>query len=179
MTISASRISNEPIRWDSFDTVNGRIYAAVSQRGLCRLTWHMSDDGAFESDLSLRFPGHPIVRDTGGLMQVGRELEDYFAGKRRNFDIPVDLSSFTDFERSVLEATRRVPFGAKVTYSELAKRIDRPKAARAVGNALRHNPVPLVVPCHRVVRADGTLGGYGGPAGTAEKEGLLRRESVN
>lgn len=167
---------DEVIRWQVFDMPLGRTYAATSERGLCRLSWRVSDDAAFEADLAQRFPGRPTARDAEGLEEVGVELGEYFAGQRRSFDVAVDLSRLGSFKASVLEATRRVPFGFTVTYSEVARRIGRPKSARAVGNALRANPVPIVVPCHRVVRADGSLGGFDGPNGTAEKRHLLLHE---
>jgi O-6-methylguanine DNA methyltransferase len=89
-----------------------------------------------------------------------RELEDYFAGFRSYFTVPVDLSSLAPFQRAVLDAAREIPFGDVRSYSWIAETIGSPKAVRAVGTALGRNPVPIVVPCHRVLRSDGTLGGY-------------------
>jgi methylated-DNA-[protein]-cysteine S-methyltransferase len=122
-----------------------------------------------------RFPGRPVVRDGERLVEAERELREYFAGERSSFDLPVDLSSLSPFDRRVLEvAFRTIRFGEVVPYAELAKRIGKPKAARAVGGALGRNPVAIVVPCHRVVRSDGSLGGYGG--GVRYKERLLEIE---
>ena len=101
-------------------------------------------------------------------------MEEYFAGTRTVFDQDVDLSVLSDFERSVLQTAREIPYGEVIPYAELARRIDKPKASRAVGNALGHNPVAIVVPCHRIVRSDGSLGGYTG--GVEFKRKLLAIE---
>jgi methylated-DNA-[protein]-cysteine S-methyltransferase len=166
------------IRWHSFEASIGRIYVASSGRGLCRLTWHVSGSADFLQELVQRFPSHGVTRDAQAADETAREIQEYFAGRRRRFDIDLDLSALSDFERDVLEETRRVPFGATASYSELARRIGRPRSARAVGNALRRNPVPILVPCHRIVRQDGTPGGYGGPRGSEEKSRLLQLESA-
>ena len=170
-------MTTQTIRWDSFETSVGRIYAAASELGLCRLTWHVRDEDQFVFDLRQRFPSRLTSRDADSLEPIGRQLNEYFAGRRPQFDIPIDHSALTGFERSVLEETRKVPFGSTVTYREIASRIERPSAARAVGNALRNNPTPLVIPCHRIIRSDGSLGGYAGPDGTAEKRQLLHLET--
>jgi methylated-DNA-[protein]-cysteine S-methyltransferase len=115
------------------------------------------------------------VCDPLGLVEVERELQEYLAGARSEFSASVDLSGSRPFDRRVLEAARLIPFGEVIPYAELARRIAMPGAARAVGNALGRNPVAIVVPCHRVVRTDGSLGGYGG--GLEYKERLLRLES--
>lgn len=164
----------ETIRWHRFDTPFGRMYAAASDAGLVRLSWQQAHDDAFVGEQERRFPGRPVVRDPEALAEVERQLGEYFAGDRAEFDLAVDLSALSEFERSVLEGASRLPFGTVVPYSELARRIGRPKAARAVGNALGHNPVAIVVPCHRVMRQDGTLGGYTG--GIEYKGALLTIE---
>ncbi len=137
----------------------------------------MAGDDAFQDELALTYRGRRVRRDRKALAIVRSQVRDYFTSRRRDFELRLDLSGLGEFERAVLQATRRVPFGATASYSELARRLKRPRAARAVGNALRRNPVPIVVPCHRVVRADGSPGGYGGPPGTAEKTRLLNFES--
>ncbi len=111
------------------------------------------------------------------LQQAGREIEEYLAGRLTSFTVPVDLRGLTTFQREVLEATRQVPRGSVVTYAELARRIGHPRAQRAVGAALKRNPVPLIVPCHRVVRSGGELGEYSG-GGPAVKRRLLQLEGV-
>ena len=105
-----------------------------------------------------------------------RELGEYFEGKRRDFDVPVDLSLSRGFARKVLSATARIPFGSLSTYREVAAEAGNIKATRAAGNALGSNPIPIVVPCHRVVRTGGGLGGYTG--GLDRKRALLRLEGA-
>ena len=165
------------VRWHAFDTPMGRMHVACTDRGLCRLTWRTRESHEFEEELALTFPGRPIVHDPDGLLEVQREIQEYCAGLRKTFDLPVDLSALGAFERRVLETTRHVSFGSTAAYSELARSVGNARAARAVGNALRRNPVPIVVPCHRVIRADGSLGGYGGRDEPGEKERLLRLET--
>ncbi|NLO43593.1 MAG: methylated-DNA--[protein]-cysteine S-methyltransferase [Candidatus Cloacimonetes bacterium] len=105
-----------------------------------------------------------------------KQLDDYFAGKLKEFDIPF-FATGTPFQLMVWEELLRLDYGEVITYSELARRIDRPKAARAVGNALGQNPIGIIIPCHRVVRAGGNLGGFGG--GLKVKEYLLKLEEEN
>jgi len=107
--------------------------------------------------------------------QAERELAEYLAGTRRTFTVPVDLAGTTPFQRKVLAATRRIPFGQTVTYGRLATRVGSPGGARAVGGAMAANPVPIIIPCHRVLAAGG-LGGYGG--GLALKRRLLALEGA-
>lgn len=106
--------------------------------------------------------------------QARRELGEYFAGRRAFFSVPIDLSAVPDFQMKVLKEALRVPFGEVTSYAGIAERIRRPRAARAVGNALGANPVPIIVPCHRVVRGDGTWGHYA--FGGTMKTALLRLE---
>jgi methylated-DNA-[protein]-cysteine S-methyltransferase len=118
-----------------------------------------------------------VVRLPGRLDEVRRELEEYFAGQRRTFDVSVDRRLSRGYRRTVLEAlSREVPYGHTVSYKELAERTGNPKASRAVGSAMATNPIPIVVPCHRVLRTGGALGGYGG--GLDTKVWLLRHEGA-
>lgn len=105
-----------------------------------------------------------------------RQLTEYFAGERREFNLPVKLSG-TEFQLSVLEALRNIPYGETMSYADIARRIGRPKAVRAVGAANGRNPVPIIVPCHRVIGSHGDLTGFGG--GLETKEALLRLEAEN
>lgn len=107
--------------------------------------------------------------------QAAAELGEYFAGRRRSFTVPVDLGSVPDFQRAVLEAAVKIPFGKTRSYKELAVAAGSPGAVRAAGTAMGANPVPLLVPCHRVIRSDGTMGLYGG--GEPMKRWLLEFES--
>lgn len=168
---------NRTIHWHTFDTPMGPLFVAASERGLCRLSWHVRGPGAFQRELRDRFPGRQLIHDPDRLAQIEREVLGYLEGRRQFFNVRLDLSTLTDFQRRVLEATRRVRFGETSTYSELARRIRRPRAARAVGNALRANPLPLVIPCHRVIRADGSIGGFSGLTAVDEKRWLLQHEA--
>jgi methylated-DNA-[protein]-cysteine S-methyltransferase len=109
---------------------------------------------------------------------LARRLTAYADGKRDDFlDVPLDLGDLTDFQRRVLDHCRRIPYGKTVTYSQLAAKAGFPGAARAVGSVMARNRIPLVIPCHRVVASDGSLGGYSGPDGVATKKRLLEMES--
>jgi methylated-DNA-[protein]-cysteine S-methyltransferase len=117
-----------------------------------------------------------VLRDPGRLDEPRRQLDEYFEGRRRQFDIPLDWSMSQGFRRAVLHELTTVPYGAVVTYAELAQRADKPRAVRAVGSAMATNPLPIVVPCHRVVRTGGALGNYGG--GVEMKRWLLTLEGA-
>jgi len=107
---------------------------------------------------------------------VRRELDEYFERRRRSFDLQLDLRGVAPFARRVLGELARVPYGRTATYGELAARVGNPRAARAVGTVMNRNPIPIVLPCHRVVGAGGSLVGYGG--GLERKEALLRLEGA-
>lgn len=134
----------------------------------------MRQGGADVSHVARIDDAEPAVRQH--LERAARELEEYFGGRRSRFDIPLDWGPMPPFQRAVLEATAAVPFGHVDTYAGIARRIGKPKATRAVGNALGRNPIPVIVPCHRVIRSDATLGGYTGGLGI--KQHLLRHEGV-
>ena len=117
-----------------------------------------------------------ILAAPGRLDDVARELDEYFAGTRRSFDVPVDLRLAHGFRRTVLDHLRSIAYGSTETYATVAAAAGNPAAVRAVGSACSHNPVPLVVPCHRVIRSDGTVGQYLG--GTDAKQTLLALEAA-
>jgi methylated-DNA-[protein]-cysteine S-methyltransferase len=148
----------------------GDLFVAVSGRVLVRVAYDPVD--ALD-ELAARVSPR-VVEAPGKIDPVRRQLDEYFEARRRRFELDVDLSLATAFGRRVLEATARVPAGEVVTYGELAARIGKPRAARAVGNALGANPVAIVVPCHRVVPAGGGVGNYGG--GPERKAFLLDLE---
>ncbi len=116
----------------------------------------------------------PAVRTN--LERTAAQLSEYFGGQRAGFDIPLDWGEMPPFQRAVLEATADVPFGRLDTYAGIARKIGNPGATRAVGNALGRNPIPVIVPCHRVIRSDATIGGYTG--GLDKKQHLLSLEGV-
>jgi methylated-DNA-[protein]-cysteine S-methyltransferase len=159
-------------RWTSVTLAEGwRIHLAATARGICRI-------GLGGSDLSFarRLPAREASRrdDKDPLLgEAIRQLAEYLRGKRREFDLPLDLNG-TPFQERVWRQLLRIPYGATRSYGELARAVGRPGAARAVGQACGANPVPIVVPCHRVIAAGGALGGYG--AGRKLKRRLLDLE---
>jgi methylated-DNA-[protein]-cysteine S-methyltransferase len=143
------------------------------------LTVVLTDAGVHE--ISLPGDDQPDIEVTDADRAVALQLDDWFAGRRHDFDLPLDLSEIDGFRRSVLETlVREVPWGEVVSYGELAALAGRPRAARAVGSAMRNNPIPFVIPCHRVVAAGNRIGGYGGGRNAvALKRELLAREGVS
>ena len=122
----------------------------------------------------------PDANENRSLMPGFRKkVAGYFSGQRIRFDEKLDLSGMPPFWRLVLEQCRRIPYGRTASYQDLARAVGNPKAARAVGSAMAHNPIPLVIPCHRVLRADGTIGGFSSPSGVSEKKRMLRIEGAS
>ena len=147
----------------------------MTERGLVRVAFQDEDRDDVLEELSRRLS--PRILESARVSdEVRRELDQYFAGERTRFDVTVDRRLIGDFARKVLGATARVPFGRTTTYGEVATKIGSPRAARAVGNALGSNPIPIVIPCHRVLRSGGALGGYGG--GVDRKQRLLHLEGA-
>ncbi|HKG44846.1 MAG TPA: methylated-DNA--[protein]-cysteine S-methyltransferase [Gaiellaceae bacterium] len=154
------------------DTPVGRLLVAVTDRGVCEI--HYDADPAAEADRLARAFGSRVLRSPRPTDAVRRQLDEYFAGTRRDFDLEVDLRPAREFGRAVLEQLALVPYGEVTTYGTLAQRAGRPRAARAVGAVMNRNPVPIVLPCHRVVGATGSLVGYAG--GLDRKRTLLELE---
>jgi methylated-DNA-[protein]-cysteine S-methyltransferase len=152
----------------------GPVYLALSAQGLVAIDFSDGEE-AFLSRLCKRTGVYPI-QSSERMAEAVRQVEEYLAGKRVDFDLPIDMRFLTDFQRAVLSAVMRVPRGEVITYGALARAIGRPKAARAVGRALGSNPIPIVIPCHRVLASDGSLGGYSGRGGVRTKAELLRLE---
>ncbi|MBI3448019.1 MAG: methylated-DNA--[protein]-cysteine S-methyltransferase [Acidobacteria bacterium] len=168
--------SREVISYAKVKTRLGPMFAAVTSRGVCRIALTTKSEEAFVEEVRKQ-TGVTPVHDPAKLAGVERELQEYFDGKRKVFSLKVDLSHITAFQSKVLHATARIPFGRVISYGELAAMIGRGKAARAVGGALGSNPVPLVVPCHRVVGSNGSLTGFGG--GINMKKALLKGEGLD
>jgi methylated-DNA-[protein]-cysteine S-methyltransferase len=143
------------------------------------LTVVVSDAGVRE--ISLPGDDQPEVEITSAERGVAKQLDDWFAGRRHAFDLEIDLAGVDGFRRDVLDTlVREVPWGEVVSYGELAALAGRPRAARAAGSAMRNNPIPFVIPCHRVVAAGHRIGGYGGGRNAiALKRELLAREGVS
>lgn len=161
--------------WSRIESPIGPLAVAVSPVGVCEIGFGwLEDDDQFARRLISR--GFRPVRDPFAIAPVARELTEYLAGETNRFAVPVDLAGVSDFSRAVLEATAAVPFGETRTYAEIAAAIGKPGATRAVGNALNKNPVPLIVPCHRIVPTGGGIGNYAGTP--ALKEQLLTLEGA-
>lgn len=159
--------------WEAVDHPRGRFLLAATAIGLCALALPGEPETAFVPTIRRYVPGARLARDPRRTGPYRRELLEYLEGRRQAFTIPVDLRG-TAFQQRVWQAIQTIPYGTVVTYSELARRLGRPTAARAVGGACRANPVPVVVPCHRVVGTQGVLTGYRG--GLDLKATLLQLE---
>ncbi|HNQ23906.1 MAG TPA: methylated-DNA--[protein]-cysteine S-methyltransferase [Phycisphaerae bacterium] len=138
------------------------------------LATYLPGDAGGVRQITRRWAGVEFRRD--GLTAFRETVKRYFAGKPVTFDGDVDWPTQSAFARHIVRACRKIPYGSTISYGELAQRSGYPGAARAVGNVMARNPLPLVVPCHRVVRADGSLGGFSGPGGVCLKERLLELE---
>jgi methylated-DNA-[protein]-cysteine S-methyltransferase len=158
------------------DSPLGPLAVAATPRGLVRVAYLESwpRDEVLE-DLAKRISPR-VLEAPARLDEQRRELDEYFEGRRTEFELPVDWSALHGFTRNVLRETARIDFGEVRTYSDVASGAGSPRAVRAAGNALGANPMPIVVPCHRVIRTGGALGGYTG--GLERKEFLLRLEGV-
>jgi AraC family transcriptional regulator of adaptative response/methylated-DNA-[protein]-cysteine methyltransferase len=166
--------SGEQIGFTSLCTPIGMILAASTARGVC-LVRIGPDETELEKELAIEFPNAVLERDDDGLIEVVRVLARAVRGEAETALLPLDLEG-TAFQMRVWEALRDVPSGATQTYSQVADRIGSPRAVRAVGSACAANPVALLVPCHRIVRRDGSLGGY--RWGLEVKEALLEAEGA-
>ena len=164
------------VAYTSVDSPLGPLLVAASPKGLVRVSYSdpRGPDHVIEQ-LAERISPR-VLEAPARLDPVRRELDEYFAGRRTEFETPIDWSHLAGFTRKVLRATARIAFGETSTYAGVASRAGSPRAMRAAGNALGANPMPVIVPCHRVLRTGGALGGYTG--GIERKEYLLRLEGV-
>ncbi|HET9811042.1 MAG TPA: methylated-DNA--[protein]-cysteine S-methyltransferase [Sphingomicrobium sp.] len=172
MTPSAWRDGGrgETIRWTTFDSPLGQMLIAVTSKGICRLTF---DDS--EESLKRHFPNAAIVEDGGGLRELVEGALTAIARPAAASELPIDVAG-TAFQEAVWRELRKIPLGETRSYADIAAAIGQPGAVRAVGTANGSNPVAVLVPCHRVIRSDGTLGGYGG--GLENKKKLLAAEGA-
>jgi methylated-DNA-[protein]-cysteine S-methyltransferase len=161
------------VAYDLAETPVGTLLVATTDRGLCRISYDPQPERDAES-LAQTF-GVRVLRAAKPLDPVRRQLDEYFNGSRTAFELPLDLR-VTGFNRDVLKRLARVPYGQLTTYGTLAAEAHRPNAARAVGVVMNRNPIPIVLPCHRVVGASGSLVGYAG--GLDRKELLLKLEGA-
>jgi methylated-DNA-[protein]-cysteine S-methyltransferase len=162
----------------AFDVVEetpvGPLLVGVTDHGVCKISYDPEWERQLDA-LAHRF-GPRVLRSSKPVDRVRRELDEYFAGKRRHFDIEPDVRGLPDYNRRVLTELARVEYGHTTTYGALAAQAGNPRAARAVGTIMNRNPIPIVLPCHRVVGASGSLTGYAG--GLHRKEQLLRLEGA-
>jgi O-6-methylguanine DNA methyltransferase len=164
------------VGYDVLGSPLGPLWVAIGPKGVT--TIHYGDEPS-EGELKrlVRVYGPGVVPDHGRSSVLARELDEYFNGTRHAFDIDVDLSGLTPFQTKILAATAKIPFGAVSTYQAVARRAGNEKASRAAGGALNQNPIPIVVPCHRVVGSNGSLVGYAG--GLEVKRRLLTLEGAD
>ena len=162
------------VAYDLAETPIGTLLVATTERGLCRISYDPQPER--EAEWLAQAFGVRVLRATKPVDPVRRQLDEYFEGTRTAFELPVDLRQSAPFSRDVLQHLAKVPYGQLTTYGALARAADRPQAARAVGTVMNRNPIPIVLPCHRVVGANGSLVGYGG--GLERKEKLLKLEGA-
>ena len=173
-----ARIASEEladVAYRPVDSPFGTLHAAVTSRGLVRLAFPEELEAAMVEELSRRISPR-VVRSLQPLEELERELDEYFSGRRRSFSLKLDWRLIGPFATRVLTRTSEIPYGGHSTYGEIAAEAGSPRGARAAGNALGSNPIPIVIPCHRVLHAGGGLGGYGG--GLDRKRFLLQLEGA-
>jgi methylated-DNA-[protein]-cysteine S-methyltransferase len=158
------------VAYATLDSPLGQLLLATTPQGLIRLAYvDYEDEEAVLEHLATEVSPR-ILAAPRRLDEPRRELDEYFSGARRSFELPLDWRLTRGFARRVLEATARIPYGATATYKQMAEQAGSPRASRAAGNALGSNPIPIVVPCHRILHSGGGLGGY---TGGVEKKRLL------
>jgi O-6-methylguanine DNA methyltransferase len=177
LMVSLEAVKTDMIYFGKFHhPLTGKIYLAIRRQKLIALNFEISED-KFATKIEKTFSIRPYF-DQGEISAVLEQLHAYLNGQKTSFDIPVDLSPLTDFQRQVLFTTQKIPPGQVTTYGEIARQIGNPKAVRAVGQALGRNPIPIVIPCHRVIASNGSMGGYSGGGGIATKIKLLKLEGA-
>jgi methylated-DNA-[protein]-cysteine S-methyltransferase len=171
MTIQIGKLATSPI---------GKIFVAANHKNVISIglvdtrSKFLAEIGISKREVNQ----NTLPEDNPIIYQSLRQLKQYLDGERRVFDLPVDWSGMSGFQFTVLKETYNIPFGQVITYGEIARRIGNPNAARAVGRVEAKNPLPILIPCHRVIGADGKLHGYGGRGGIHTKAWLLHHEGV-
>jgi methylated-DNA-[protein]-cysteine S-methyltransferase len=163
------------VSYASLDSPFGKLTVAATERGLVRLAFPEEDLDAVLERLAARISPR-IAEAPAPLDPIRRELEEYFAGRRQRFELALDWTLVGQFGRRVLHAAGEIPYGDVLSYTQVAAVAGSPRGSRAAGNALGSNPIPIVVPCHRVLRSGGALGGYAG--GLDRKRWLLELEDA-
>jgi methylated-DNA-[protein]-cysteine S-methyltransferase len=175
LVAAAERDGILDVAYRTLATPVGELLLAGTERGLVRVAYPAQGHDAALASLS-RTVSPRILHAPGRLDLASRQLEEYFAGRRTDFELPLDLRLAAGFRRTVLAHLPTIPYGRTESYAQVAAAAGNPKAVRAAGTACARNPLPVVVPCHRVVRSDGTFGGYAG--GPDAKRALLALESA-
>jgi O-6-methylguanine DNA methyltransferase len=165
----------EDVVYARFESQIGTVWVASTESGICKISLGAEQSGAFLSWLFRRIGGGRPREEPLLMTRAVSQLREYLSGSRRLFELPLDVRG-TVFQRAVWSQVVRIPYGATATYGDIAQLVGRPKSSRAVGAAVGANPLPIVVPCHRVIGADGSLTGFG--AGLDVKEALLRLEGA-
>ena len=163
------------VSYAAVDSPFGSLLAASTEQGLVRLAFPEENVDTVLERLATRLSPR-IVEAPAAPQPLLRELDEYFSGRRREFDMDLDWSLIGPFGQRVLQVTSEIPYGGVLSYSEVAAEAGSPRGSRAAGNALGSNPIPIVIPCHRVLRTGGNLGGYGG--GLDRKRWLLELEGA-
>jgi methylated-DNA-[protein]-cysteine S-methyltransferase len=175
----SARIADErlaDVTYAQADSPFGPLLLAATTRGLVRVAFPEEDVDSVLERLARRISPR-IVESPAPLEPIQRALDEYFSGRRRGFELALDWSLIGPFGRRVLRATAEIPYGGVLSYGEVAAEAGSPRGSRAAGNALGSNPIPIVIPCHRVVRTGGAIGGYGG--GLDRKRWLLDLEGAS
>ena len=163
------------IAYTSIETKIGTLFLASSKKGICKIGLPRKKTSTNLDWLKNHFPDDEIVEDKKYLSKLTGELKQYFSGQLKNFESPIDLQ-ISPFRKKALLAVSEIPCGQTASYKEIAEKINNPKAVRAVGSANANNPIPILIPCHRVIAQNGSMGGYGG--GLIMKRKLLELEGA-
>ena len=152
-----------------------KLFIAKDHAGICEISF-IVDEKKFLSALKKKYDIQPVYA-LSKLTNEINQVQQYFAGKRKSFDIPISLYG-TDFQKKVWREISKIPYGHTISYSDLAERVKNKNALRAVGTACGKNPTPIVIPCHRVISKDGSIGGFGGGVSLKEKMLKIERDAV-
>ena len=175
MAPPVTRLGLSSLRYGYMESPVGDILLGISDEGVADISY-LAEQDVYEKLRDLENRGFLVYERQDAVADVAAELQDYFAHRRQQFDVPVDLRGISDFTRRVLKSSRQIPYGKVWTYGDVARDIGRPGASRAVGNALGRNPIPVIIPCHRVILSSGAMGWYTG--GPEIKRALLGIEGV-
>lgn len=167
----------EPVKFTEMETPIGVLTLVATEKGLCQLLFgDFNETGAkIRMRMAKRNMRREIIRDDAYFRETTKQLQEYFHGRREMFDLPVDMQG-TTFQKSVWEVLQRIPYGETQSYKQVAIAIHSPKAVRAIGSANNKNPLPIIIPCHRVIGSNGAIVGYGG--GIEKKKKLLELEGA-